>query len=280
MPNILISPEELTALLAGANPPLLLDVRWALSTTPGAGAHLADYEAGHIPAARFVDLEAELSSLPAHDGVGGRHPLPDPEIFQAAMRRDGITNERPIVCYDQKTSISAARAWWLLTDAGHPDVKVLDGGYDAWVAAGLPVEAAPEQPVVESEWEARPGQRGRVDADGVQAALTAGRRVIDVRAAERYRGETEPIDPVAGHIPGAENIPATTLQRPDGTFKDAAEIRAIVGEIGPGDILSCGSGITATQALLALANAGLDGAVIYPGSWSDWCARGLPAEQG
>lgn len=278
--SILITPAQLAEMLDGPNPPLLLDVRWKLTQDPASGGQLEEYQNGHIPAARFVDLDAELSANPHADGLGGRHPLPEPAVFEAAMRALGVQDDRPVVAYDARTSISAARLWWLLTDAGLTDVHVLDGGFAAWQAAGLPVEEGPSVPAVGSDWEAKPGRRDRVDADGVQAAVAAGRRVIDVRAAERYRGESEPIDPVAGHIPGAESLPATSLQASDGTFLPADEIRGIVGEIGPGDVLSCGSGITASQALLALENAGYDGAVIYPGSWSDWCARELPAATG
>ena len=184
------------------------------------------------------------------------------------MRAAGVDDDVPVVAYDGATSLYAARLWWLLTDAGHADVRVLDGGFAAWTAAGHPVETGPGAAVAPGGFVARPGQRARVDIGQILAdpdALT----LVDVRAAERYRGEVEPIDPVAGHIPGAISRPAAALLDEDARFRRAAEVAAAYAGV-EAPVLYCGSGITAAQALLALESAGIDGGRIYPGSWSDW----------
>lgn len=261
--------------LVSERPPLLLDARWSLA----GGDDRAGFEAGHLPGARFVGVEADLTG-PGDDPAAGRHPLPRPEEFQAAMRRVGVEADRAVVAYDAGSSMAAARLWWLLTDAGLDDVSVLDGGFAAWTSAGLPVETGAPDAIPASRWEAWQGRRGRLDAAGVEAALAAGHSVVDVRAAERYRGDVEPIDPVAGHIPGSVNVPIDTLVEPDGRLRNAAAIRERLGDLGPGDVLSCGSGITASLALLAYEAAGGRGAVIYPGSYSGWLGSGRPAARG
>ena len=245
----------------GAQDFVLIDARYTLLGPPGR----PEYEAGHVPGAQYLDMDTELAGPP---GAGGRHPLPDTEALQARLRAIGMNDQSQVVVYDAATSVSAARVWWLLTDAGHDRVRVLDGGYAAWLAAGFPVEIGPGRPVKPGRIVLQPGHRAQLDADGVTAALAAGRPVIDVRAAERYAGENEIVDPVAGHIPGALSLPATENQEPDGRFRAPAEIAArFAGLEDP--VLYCGSGVTAAQTLLALETAGLGGA-IYPGSWSDW----------
>jgi thiosulfate/3-mercaptopyruvate sulfurtransferase len=263
---VLIEPAELAEQLTADQPPVLADVRWTLGGPPG----LPGYQAEHIPGAHWVDLEQDLSAAP---GAGGRHPLPDPARFQAAMRAIGVRQDRPVVAYDADTSMAAARLWWLLTDSGHDAVWVLNGGLAAWRAAGLATESGPSPPSTPGDFVARPGQRAQLAAAEIGADLAGDRRLrlVDVRAPERYSGESEPIDPVAGHIPGAVNLPATDNLDPDGRFLDSSVIarRFTDAGIGTEAVLYCGSGITASHSLLALESAGLTG-MIYPGSWSDW----------
>lgn len=240
---------------------VLLDVRYTLLGPPGR----PEYEAGHIPYAQYVDLDVELSGPP---GVGGRHPLPDPAELEATLRRLGISEQTVVVAYDAASSQAASRLWWLLTDAGHKTVRVLNGGYAAWRAADFPVEEGPARTVKPGKIVVRPGQRAQLDAAGVAAALDAGRPVVDVRAAERYTGENETIDPVAGHIPGAVSRPAAGNAYSDGRFLPPKKIAERFDGLDD-PVLYCGSGITAAQTLVALESAGRTGA-IYPGSWSDW----------
>jgi len=259
--RVLVEADALAARLAAGERISLLDVRGSVTGPPGRPEH----EAGHLPGAVFVDLETELSAPP---GEGGRHPLPDPGTFQAALRAAGVDEDVEVVAYDAATSLYAARLWWLLTDAAHPRVRVLDGGYAAWVAAGHPVETGPAPVPAPGTFVARPGHRDRVVVEQVLADhgdLT----LVDVRAAERYRGETEPLDPVAGHVPGALNRPAAELLDAQGRFRPAAEVVAAYEGVAE-PVLYCGSGITAAQALVALEAAGVEGGRIYPGSWSDW----------
>jgi thiosulfate/3-mercaptopyruvate sulfurtransferase len=262
----LIEPAELAEKLKTDEPPVLADVRWTLGGPSG----LPEYEAEHIPGAHWVDLEQHLSAAP---GPGGRHPLPDPAQFSAAMRAIGVRQDRPVVAYDADSSLGAARLWWLLTDSGHREVRVLNGGLAAWCAAGLATESGPDRDPAPGNFVARPGQRAQLTADEIDADLAGARRLrlVDVRARERYSGEAETIDPVAGHIPGAVNLPATDNLAVDGRFLDGSAIARRFTEAGiDGDaVLYCGSGITAAHALLALESAGLT-AAIYPGSWSNW----------
>ncbi len=240
---------------------VLLDVRYTLLGPPGR----PEYEAGHIPYAQYVDLDVELSGPP---GVGGRHPLPNPAELEATLRRLGISEHTVVVAYDAASSQAASRLWWLLTDAGHETVRVLNGGYAAWRAADFPVEEGPAREVKPGKIVLRPGQRAQLNAAELAAAVADGRPVVDVRAADRYSGENEIVDPVAGHIPGAISRPATGNVDANGRFRSAAEITArFEGVDDP--VLYCGSGVTAAQSLLALESAGRSGA-IYPGSWSDW----------
>jgi thiosulfate/3-mercaptopyruvate sulfurtransferase len=264
--SVLISPAELADLLGSERPPILADVRWSLGGPPGK----PDFVASHIPGAVWVDLEAQLASPP---GAGGRHPLPRIDVFQQAMRDIGVCEDSLVVAYDAATSQAAARLWWLLSDAGHQQVRVLNGGLAAWIAAGLPTVSGPGAPSTQGDFVARPGQRAQVNAAEIAAKLgvSDGLTLVDVRASERYSGDKEPIDPVAGHIPGAISMPATANLDVDGRFLPPAEIAARYAAAGgvEGAVLYCGSGVTAAQSLLALESAGLT-AAIYPGSWSDW----------
>lgn len=262
MSNPLVAVERLAAELASGRPVVLADVRWTLNGPPGR----PEYDEGHLPGAVWVDLEAELTS---HGPSGGRHPLPDPDTFQRAMRRIGVSADVPVVVYDGATSLAASRLWWLLTDAGHPSVRVLDGGVAAWRAAGQPVEIGPGPTPTPGDFVVAPGHRRAVGAREVAAQLGTDVALVDVRAADRYAGENETIDPVAGHIPGALSRPSTLNLTPTGGFRPADEIAERFADVPGEPVLYCGSGITAAHTLLALESAGRTGA-IYPGSWSDW----------
>lgn len=265
VPGPLIAVSELASLIARERPPVVFDVRWSLAGPPG----IEGYRAGHIPGARFADLDRDLADPP---GTGGRHPLPDPARFEAAMRAAGLDAGRPAVVYDAADATSAARLWWLLRYHGHDQVRVLDGGLAAWVAAGLPLESVIPAAAA-GDFAAKPGQLPVLDAAGAAAVARSG-VLFDVRAPERYRGEFEPVDPVAGHIPGAVSSPLTGNTGPDGRFRPAEELRARFAAAGlvtgAGAGAYCGSGVGATQQLLALELAGLPGTVLYPGSWSEW----------
>jgi thiosulfate/3-mercaptopyruvate sulfurtransferase len=264
MVSLLFDCHELAARLATDDPPLLLDVRWTLGGPSGLG----DYMQGHIPGAHFVDLDRELSGPPGP----GRHPLPDAAQFSEAMRRHGVDRSRLVVAYDAVTGTSAARAWWLLRYFGHPNVALLDGGYVAWVGAGLPVEEGDDHDPAPGDFEARPGGMPLLDAGGA-AAIAGSGVLLDARAPERFRGETEPVDPVAGHIPGARNFPAQRTENADGTFLSAEELRRRYAAAGvePGRPVAvyCGSGVVATEGVFAMGLAGVD-AGLYAGSWSEW----------
>jgi thiosulfate/3-mercaptopyruvate sulfurtransferase len=265
MTGLLVSPAALAQELAGKPGPVLLDVRWRLGGPPG----LDTYREGHLPEAVFIDLDHDLAAPP---GPGGRHPLPDPAAFQEAMRVAGVSQDRPVVVYDDRDATAAARAWWLLRYHGHENVRVLDGGYQAWLAAGLPVNKAdPAGPP--GDFTARPGHMPVLDAAGAQSTARIG-LLLDARTGERYRGEQEPVDPVAGHIPGAVSAPTAGNVNPDGTFRSPAELAARFAALGAGLQAGpvgayCGSGVTAAHEVLALAVVGLP-AALYVGSWSNW----------
>jgi thiosulfate/3-mercaptopyruvate sulfurtransferase len=250
----------------------VLDVRYRL----GCPAGPAEFRAGHVPGASYVDLDAALAAAP---GPGGRHPLPDVEVFEEAMRGAGVSDGRPVVVYDDWEGRAAARAWWLLRFHGHGAVRVLDGGWAAWVSGGGPVSTAAEAPP-RGDFTARPGGMPVVLADAVQEVAV----LVDARAAERYRGEVEPIDPVAGHIPGAVNVPTTENVDRHGRFRppaELAEVYAAVGAIAGTEVAAyCGSGVTAAHDVLAMEVAGVR-AALYPGSWSEWVADpARPVEPG
>lgn len=262
----LVSVTGLQEALSSERPPVLLDVRWQLGGPPG----IEDYAAGHLPGAGFVALDTDLAAPAGPPGRGGRHPLPDPEEFGAALRRLGVRADRPVVVYDGATSLAAARAWWLLRWAGHPEVRVLDGGFAAWRAAGLPVTTEVEAPEP-GDFKPVPGQLSTVDGNGAAALARTG-LLLDARAGERYRGESEPIDSRAGHVPGALSAPTTENVGADGRFRPAAELAERFRALGAGEretAVYCGSGVTAAHQILALAVAGLP-AALYPGSWSEW----------
>ncbi|MET8908528.1 sulfurtransferase [Micromonospora sp. NPDC004551] len=266
--DLLVEPDLLAAELDRADPPTLLDVRWRLAGPPGR----EDYLAGHLPGAVFVDLDTELCGRP---GAAGRHPLPDPAALQAALRAAGVRAGHPVVVYDGGDGMSAARAWWTLRWAGHRAVRVLHGGFPAWVAAGGPVSTEAPEPAP-GDVAVTPGELPVLDA-GKAAGLAAADTgvLLDVRAAPRYRGETEPIDPVAGHVPGAVNLPAPEYVT-EGRFPAAEALRERFAAAGvaPGAPVGayCGSGVTAAQAVLALHLAGRPDAALYVGSWSNWVA--------
>lgn len=261
MTHPLISVRELRAL---ADRPVVLDVRYRMGTEQG----LPDYVRGHIPGAVFVDLEADLADPP---GEGGRHPLPDQVRFEAAMRRAGVKDGAPVVVYDDWSSHSAARAWWLLRYHGHEDVRVLDGGWAAWCAEGGEI-ATGDDLVPLGDFTARPGGMPLVETPEVLALAERG-VLIDGRAPERHRGEIEPIDPVAGRIPGSVNVPTPRNLDDRGRLLPADELRKLYAGVGAVDgaevAAYCGSGVTAALDVLALASIGIE-AALYPGSWSGW----------
>ncbi|MCG5219576.1 sulfurtransferase [Streptosporangium sp. KLBMP 9127] len=267
--SVLLSPGEVARLTGdGAT---VLDVRWRLAGPPGAES----YREGHVPGAVFCDLDADLAGPP---GTEGRHPLPPADHFQAAMRRLGVRGGRPVIVYDDADATAAARAWWTLRYFGHPDVRVLDGGYRAWLAAGLPVTAGDPETVPEGDFVARAGGMAVLSAEeaGALAGAPAGKGVLlDARVAARYRGEVEPVDPVAGHIPGAVNAPTGENVAADGRFLDPGRLRARFDALGAGPETQvgayCGSGVTAAHEVLALELAGIP-AALYVGSWSHWVA--------
>lgn len=255
----LISVGELRDALGSVT---VLDVRWQLG-----GPEPEAYAAGHVPGAAFVDLDADLAGPP---GTAGRHPLPTPEAFAQAMRRSGVDAGRPVVVYDDWSGMAAARAWWLLRYHGHPQVRVLNGGWVAWTAEGGPVEAG-TAPVARGSFAGAPGAMPVVTAEELAGVGV----LVDARAPERFRGEVELLDPVAGHIPGAVNVPATWNQDNHHHLKGATELAEVYAAVGavPGASVAayCGSGVTAAQTVLALELTGVS-AALYPGSWSEWVA--------
>jgi thiosulfate/3-mercaptopyruvate sulfurtransferase len=284
----LISVGELARELADGTPPVLLDVRWRLGGPPGVDS----YRAGHVPGAGYVDLDRQLAGPP---GEGGRHPLPAADEFEAAMTGAGVTSDASVVVYDDSDATIAARLWWMLRYYGHERVRVLDGGFRAWADAGEPVStdasatktSASETTATETsatetaaggagKFRARPGQLPVIDADGAARLAETG-ILLDARAPARYRGETEPVDRVAGHIPGALSAPTAENVTAEGTFRPAADLRARFASLGvaPGDGhavgVYCGSGVTAAHEVLALALTGVP-AALYVGSWSGWVA--------
>jgi thiosulfate/3-mercaptopyruvate sulfurtransferase len=283
----LISAAGLAEVLAGEEPPVVIDVRWRLGGPPG----LDSYRAGHIPGAVYVDLDAQLAGPP---GDGGRHPLPEAAHFEATMRAAGVRSAREVVVCDEADSTTAARAWWMLRYYGHDQARVLDGGFRAWAAAGLPVGTGDTVPEP-GDFTAHAGQMPVLDAASA-ATLARSGVLLDARAPARYRGQTEPVDPVAGHIPGALSAPTAENVTADGQFRLVADLRSRFASLGikaavdanpeaanpgAGDPAAansvgaqpvgvyCGSGVTAAHELLALTLAGIP-AALYVGSWSDW----------
>ena len=290
-PAPLITAAELAEILALAPParPVVLDVRYPGIGLPDDGYD--QYLAGHVPGAAYVSLDDALAA-PHVPGVTGRHPLPEAAVLQAAMRAAGVSAARPVVVYDDWHSIAAARAWWLLRWAGHDDVRVLDGGWRAWRAGGGDVEAGEVRPEP-GDLVVEPGGRAVVDAEGAERIAATG-VLLDARPANRYRGEDETIDPVAGHIPGARSLPALSLMADDGRFLPAERLAERFGAVGVrGDAggrggeglgggrsaggrdggvgIYCGSGLQACHVALAAAACGAAAdPAVYVGSWSEW----------
>lgn len=266
--RVLITATELAALLEAGDPLTILDVRWRLDEPDGRPAYLQ----GHLPGAVYVSLEEELSD---HTVAGrGRHPLPSGRNLQAAARGWGIRQDVPVVVYDDWNRAGSARAWWVLTAVGLANVRILDGGLGAWRSAGLTLETGPVNP--------QPGSVTVLHNDlyaGSRLTLTAqqsgagGVTLLDARAPERFRGEVEPVDPVAGHIPGARNLPSGALLTDDGTFRGDDALTELLSDRGidtSGPLGAyCGSGVTASITVAALAAVGYD-AALFPGSWSEW----------
>ena len=263
--SVLISAAELRA---HDRPVVLLDVRWALGDDQGRERYLA----GHLPGAVFVDLDTELADPPSAEG--GRHPLPSLQRLQASARRWGIGRDDGVVVYDASGGLAAARAWWLLRWGGVADVRLLDGGLDAWVRAGGPVETGDVVPAP-GDVSLTGGGMPVLTIDEAGRLPPAGGILLDARAGERYRGEVEPVDPRAGHVPGAVSAPTTENLGPDRAFRPADELGERFGALGvrPGAVVGvyCGSGVTAAHEIAALAVAGID-AALWPGSWSQWSA--------
>ena len=276
----LIDVQELDATVGSGSPSrlVLLDVRWRLGGPPPEEM----YASGHLPAAVAVHLDRDLAA-PVGDGTRGRHPLPEPAALQEALRRWGINEDSRVVAYDEADGTSAARAWWLLRWAGLEDVRVLDGGIAAWTAAGLPVTTELPSPR-SGNVVVRPGAMPVLDAEGAAALIAGGGVLLDGRVEARYRGEVEPVDPVAGHIPGARSAPTGDNVDASGRFLDAQQLRRRFAGFGvePGRAVGayCGSGVTAAQEVLALHLAGVP-AALYAGSWSEWVADpSRPVETG
>ena len=266
--HTLITAEELMALPASARP-VLLNCSFDLAqTAAGAQAHAA----GHLPGAGYVHLDVDLSG--AKTSLNGRHPLPGREALAAAAGRWGIAPGVQVVTYDNQGGPYAARAWWLLRWLGHNTVAVLDGGQAAWLAAGGALTTASDLPPSLPPYPTLPAAMPTVSADELLARLDEV-CLFDARAGERFRGEVEPLDPVAGHIPGARLRFFKDNLQADGRFKPAADLRADFAAVTAGGrevVHQCGSGVTACHNLLAMAHAGLGDSNLYPGSWSEWCA--------
>lgn len=251
----------------------IVDCRFRLDD-PADGRRL--YEVGHIPGAVYVSLDDDLSG----PSGPGRHPLPEPNVFAGRLATLGVGDEHEVVAYDDAGGAYAARLWWMRRATGHSRVAVLDGGYQAWLASGLHVSTeTPSYPA--AAWSAVFEWPGVVDRAGV-AEISSHATMVDARAAERYQGEVEPWDPVAGHIPGAVNLPYADNLGADGTFLSVDALRDRYSVIPPDRpvVVYCGSGVTACHDLLAMELAGIEGVALYPGSWSDWSTSGGPVATG
>jgi thiosulfate/3-mercaptopyruvate sulfurtransferase len=275
--QVTIDVHDLAARLGTGEAVTLLDVRWVLGDPHG----YRHYTDAHLPGAVYVDLDTELAAPPSTED--GRHPLPALADLQAAARRWGVSRDRLVVAYDGNGNTASARAWWLLRWGGHEQVLLLDGGLAAWRSAGLGLQSGDAEPVAPGDFTLTGGGLPLVDADEVAVFARTG-VVLDARAAERYRGETEPVDPRAGHIPGARSAPTAGNLLSDGRFRPTEELRARFAALGADGSVPvaayCGSGVTAAHDIAALALVGID-AALYPGSWSQWSANpSLPAVTG
>jgi thiosulfate/3-mercaptopyruvate sulfurtransferase len=263
-PHPLISPEELVHRLSEVR---LVDIRWAL-TDPSYGR--SAYEAGHLPGAVFADLDRDLSGAPGP----GRHPLPDVETFASTLGCLGISPDDEVVTYDDAGGTVAARLWWMLRAIGHERSRLLDGGYRTWVDLGHAVEVGGRVPTP-AVYPVPERFDGTIERERLGEGI-----LIDARAPERYRGEIEPVDPKAGHIPGAINRPATSNLGQDGRFRDKDELAAIYGGLGEKVFVSCGSGVNGCHDAVAMVIAGLPMPLLYVGSFSEWSNLDLPVETG
>jgi thiosulfate/3-mercaptopyruvate sulfurtransferase len=279
----ILSAAQLQALLDAGKDVLILDCEFDLND-PDRGR--AIYRDGHLPGARYIDLKRDLSG--AVTGRNGRHPLPDRELFAATMRLVGLKGGQQVVAYDGSGGIYAARLWWMLRWLGHAPVAVLDGGRQAWVASGLPLAPGEEPALPIGGFEAGASLVGEpVTVGEVEANLVSGSwQVIDARDAARFGGAAHPLDDVAGHIPGATNRSCRDNLNAEGRFRDSDTLReaftpAVAGKRAEDVVSQCGSGVTACHNILAMELAGLKGARLYPGSWSEWTADPLrPVEKG
>lgn len=272
-PRALVSPEERANLV-------LVDAR----SGPDARER---FEAGHLEGAVHVDLDRDLAAHPADAAQGGRHPLPKPHDFARVLAWLGVTPAKRVVVYDDKGGANAAaRFWWMLRATGHPRVQVIDGGYEAAAQAGIPVVRGPSEGSAQTTSPIGGWVSPIADLDEVARAARASHRlVLDVRDPVRYRGEKDPFDPSPGHIPGAVNAPFASNLGPDGRFLPkealAAKYTELLGDRAPADVIvSCGSGVTACHTLLAMERAGLGGAKLYVGSFSEWARSGRPVAKG
>ncbi|HUH60576.1 MAG TPA: sulfurtransferase [Candidimonas sp.] len=277
MPELLISAESLAGRVQAPDI-LVFDVRHDLADHQ---AGRAAYDKGHIPGAIYLDHERQLSGQKT--GLNGRHPLPDRASFAALIRGLGLRPQTTAIIYDNGSSAFSAHLWWMLRWIGHEKILVLDGGWLAWQSMGGAVETTPhgiaiEAPVAIPELAWGPESMPTVDAAAVlQNISTPVFTVVDARSGERFRGEAEPIDPVAGRIPGAVNRPNSDNLQSDGRFKTAAQLRRefsdLLGDVPADQVVhQCGSGITASHNLFAMTLAGMPGSALYPGSWSEWCS--------
>jgi len=256
---------------------VIIDVRM------GADAH-ERYLAGHLPRAIYANLDKDLSTKPADPAYGGRHPLPSPAEFAATLTRWGITPATHVIVYDDKNEVmGGARLWWMLRAIGHANVQVVNGGFKAAVDAGIPLSTDDFQPTpAATPYPVPAGYAGTVDIEETaKAAHSADRLVIDVREEARYLGRTEPLDLIAGHIPGAENLWLGKNMGPDGKYLPAAALKALyseaLGDVKPQKvILHCGSGVSACHTLLGMASVGIAEPKLYVGSWSEYSRRDLP----
>lgn len=271
----LITVKELLASQLGSEPPVLLDCGFDLAQ---AEAGQAAWRQGHLPGAQYLHLERDLSG-PKVDADGvfrGRHPLPSRVALAQTLGACGVAPQTPVVCYDDQGGPYAARAWWLLRWMGHDNVAVLDGGKAAWIAAGGALHTDTPASTPAAAYPTRDAAMPTVEAPALLAQLGA-LRLIDARAGERFRGEVEPLDAAAGHIPGARNRFFKDNLAPDGRFASVAELHAAWAPMLRADkvVHYCGSGVTACHNILAAAHAGLGVGMLYPGSWSEWSASAV-----
>lgn len=265
--NLLVDTGELPSLLSGDDAPTVIEVRWS----PTGPTPLQRYLDGHLPGAAYVDLETNLAA-PA--GARGRHPLPPTSVFELVMRRCGVRAGYPVVVYDERDSTIAARLWWMLRYYGHNQVRVLDGGFQGWQRAGLPVETGSQPPRPAGDFTATPDNMRMLTVSEIPSFVRRG-LLLDARLEPRFLGDVEPLDPVAGHIPGAVSAPTFDNSDADGRFLSTERLRARFASLGVAEGTPigsyCGSGVTAAHQVLALRLAGFD-AALYVGSWSEWVA--------